>query len=103
MEGWGQGDVGAQEFERGLRKVAQKGGECYASFLISSFTNWVLIPVIKLFNAILAASKNTESQSLADQAGVREERKTKERDNVLGRGGKERLTKEGFLDMVRKG
>lgn len=27
MEGWGHGEVGAQEFERGLRKVAQRGGE----------------------------------------------------------------------------
>lgn len=32
VEGWvpaeGAGDVGSQEFERGLRKTAQRGGEC---------------------------------------------------------------------------
>jgi hypothetical protein len=64
--------------------------------------------VIKLFNAILAASKSTEqtqSTSLSAKAGLQEEKaKRKEKDNVLGRGGKEGgLTKEGFLDLVRKG
>jgi len=99
LEGWGHGAgstgvaVGGQEFERGLRKVAQRG-------------------VIKLFNAILSASKTAEAQatshslSLADQVGVRDKDPKagkKERDNVLGRGGKGGLTKEGFLDMVRRG
>lgn len=62
-------------------------------------------PVIKLFNAILSASKvNDESQSLADQVGLKDEKtRRKEKDNILGRGGKEVLTKENFLDMVRKG
>lgn len=61
--------------------------------------------VIKLFNAILSASKAAEEgQTTAEQAGWKDEKtKRKEKDNILGRGGKEALTKEGFLDMVRKG
>ena len=31
MEGWGQ-PGGSQEFERGLRKVAQRGGTFFLSF-----------------------------------------------------------------------
>ncbi|WVF71746.1 hypothetical protein IAT40_006554 [Kwoniella sp. CBS 6097] len=92
IEGWSNGDgvVGGQEFERGLRKTAQRG-------------------VIKLFNAILQASKNAEEASstlpLSAQAKLKPEQgKKKEKDNILGRGGKEDvLTKESFLDMVRKG
>ncbi|WVQ99148.1 hypothetical protein IAU59_006280 [Kwoniella sp. CBS 9459] len=92
LEGWSNGDgvVGGQEFERGLRKTAQRG-------------------VIKLFNAILQASKNAEEVSstlpLSAQAKLKPEQgKKKEKDNILGRGGKEDvLTKESFLDMVRKG
>lgn len=61
--------------------------------------------VIKLFNAILSASKAAEEgQTTAEAAGWKDEKiKRKEKDNILGRGGKEALTKEGFLDMVRKG
>ncbi|EIW70923.1 hypothetical protein TREMEDRAFT_43454 [Tremella mesenterica DSM 1558] len=90
LEGWNAADgTGAQEFEKGLKKVAQRG-------------------VIKLFNAILVASKNAEStptpQSLAEQVGVKDTKKRKEKDNVLGRGGKEgQLTSERFLDLVRNG
>ncbi|WVR07305.1 hypothetical protein IAU60_004346 [Kwoniella sp. DSM 27419] len=90
VEGWANGDgvVGGQEFERGLRKTAQRG-------------------VIKLFNAILQASKNAEAATggLSAQAGLKPDvGKKKEKDNILGRGGKEDvLTKESFLDMVRKG
>ena len=61
--------------------------------------------VIKLFNAILVASRNAEEATggLASKAGVREE-VGKGKDNLLGRGGREGgLTKEGFLDLVRKG
>ncbi|KAK8858936.1 hypothetical protein IAR55_003167 [Kwoniella newhampshirensis] len=87
IEGWATG--GGQEFERGLRKVAQRG-------------------VIKLFNAILLASKNAEeaTTSLSAQAKLKPDgpKNKKEKDNILGRGGKEDvLTKETFLDMVRKG
>ncbi|WWD17558.1 hypothetical protein CI109_101999 [Kwoniella shandongensis] len=87
IEGWAEG--GGQEFERGLRKVAQRG-------------------VIKLFNAILLASKNAEeaTTSLSAQAKLKPDgpKNKKEKDNILGRGGKEDvLTKETFLDMVRKG
>ncbi|ODN87095.1 hypothetical protein L198_07097 [Cryptococcus wingfieldii CBS 7118] len=89
VEGWsGDGVVGGQEFEKNLRKTAQKG-------------------VVKLFNAILLASKNAEASdmSLADRAKVKPEAaKRKEKDNILGRGAREDvLTKESFLDMVRKG
>lgn len=63
--------------------------------------------VIKLFNAILLAAKSSESAAttLSAKAGVRDEAgRRKEKDNLLGRGGKEAgLTKEGFLDLVRKG
>ena len=63
--------------------------------------------MIKLFNAILVASKNAEStaQPLSVQAGVKDlKRKTKEKDNILGRGGKEtQMTSEKFLDLVRQG
>ncbi|KLT38481.1 hypothetical protein CC85DRAFT_331573 [Cutaneotrichosporon oleaginosum] len=91
LEGWVPADgagVGSQEFERGLRKTAQRG-------------------VIKLFNAILVASKNAEAQAttLAQKAGVKPEapKNKREKDNILGRGGQETLTKEGFLDLVRRG
>ncbi|KAL1409074.1 hypothetical protein Q8F55_005898 [Vanrija albida] len=93
VEGWvpaeGAGDVGSQEFERGLRKTAQRG-------------------VIKLFNAILVASKNAEvaATTLSAKAGLKPEapKSRKEKDNILGRGGREDvLTKESFLDLVRKG
>ncbi len=58
--------------------------------------------VVKLFNAILVASQ-TNPANPADL--VNNERKSKkEKDNILGRGGKEeRLTKEGFLDMIKAG
>ncbi|ORY23130.1 Rrp15p-domain-containing protein [Naematelia encephala] len=91
VEGWSVDErlsMGGMEFERSLRKTAQRG-------------------VLKLFNAILVASKNAEAAttSLSAKAGVRDEAaKRKEKDNVLGRGGKEAaLTKESFLDLVRKG
>lgn len=59
--------------------------------------------VIKLFNTILAAS--SAHPTLTGSAAVNNERQSrKEKDNVLGRGGKEeRLTKEGFLDMIKSG
>lgn len=113
MEGWQQ-PGGSQEFERGLRKTAQRGGQFFL-FLSSPwrtktplcplFTVLTLPPVIKLFNAILSASKAAEEgQTMAEAAGLKDEKiKRKEKDNVLGRGGKEALTTEGFLDMVRKG
>jgi hypothetical protein len=66
----------------------------------------VLITVIKLFNAILSASKAADQEGLGmpDPIAMQDERtKKREKDNILGRGGKEVLTKEGFLDMVRKG
>lgn len=67
----------------------------------------MLTPVIKLFNAILVASKNAEvaATTLAQKAGIKPEtaKNRKEKDNVLGRGGQETLTKEGFLDLVRRG
>lgn len=64
--------------------------------------------VIKLFNAILVAARNSEAAhtSLAAKAGVREEQgKKREKDNVLGRGAAKEgvLTQESFLDLVRKG
>lgn len=61
--------------------------------------------VIKLFNAILQASAThqTDAATLAIEANP-DKRKKKEKDNVLGRGGKDdRLTKEGFLDMIKSG
>lgn len=65
-------------------------------------------PVIKLFNAILVASKNAEAaaKTLSDKAGLKPEapKSRKEKDNILGRGGKDDvLTKESFLDLVRRG
>lgn len=62
--------------------------------------------MIKLFNAILVASKNSEAADLplSVRAGVKHDKgKKNEKDNVLGRGGREELTKESFLDLVRKG
>ncbi|KAK1924487.1 hypothetical protein DB88DRAFT_490583 [Papiliotrema laurentii] len=96
VEGWaarsvdgGATVVGGQEFEKGLRKTAQRG-------------------VIKLFNAILVASKTAEeaTTSLSARAGVKDEKPKgkKEKDNIMGRGGKAApLTQESFLDLVRKG
>jgi hypothetical protein len=65
-------------------------------------------PVIKLFNAILVASKNAEAaaKTLSQKAGLKPEaaKNKKEKDNILGRGAREDvLTKESFLDLVRKG
>lgn len=138
LEGWvpaeGAG-MGSQEFERALRKTAQRGGECKTERWCSggrgvmdtlgrteddreaeesgrtagmSYLRWTeLTPVIKLFNAILVASKNAEAAAttLAQKAGIKPEapKNKKEKDNVLGRGGQEQLTKEGFLDLVRRG
>lgn len=66
--------------------------------------------VIKLFNAILVASKSTEEAmeglGMSMKAGLKDDvGRKKEKDNLLGRGGREKdlLTKEGFLDLVRKG
>ena len=63
--------------------------------------------MIKLFNAILVASKNAEeaSTTLSSKAGLKEPAgRRKEKDNLLGRGkDKGELTKEGFLDLVRRG
>ncbi|KAK4685727.1 hypothetical protein P7C73_g4409, partial [Tremellales sp. Uapishka_1] len=90
VEGWAPADptVGSQEFERGLRKIAQRG-------------------VIKLFNAILVASKNAEESTTSiAKTKLKEDgpKNKREKDNILGRGGKEDvLTKESFLDLVRKG
>jgi hypothetical protein len=103
MEGWAQ-PGGSQEFERGLRKVAQRGGMFYSEHTRGYLADYSI--VIKLFNAILSASKVNEEgqQALADQVGFKDEKtKRKEKDNILGRGGKEVLTKENFLDMVRNG
>lgn len=61
--------------------------------------------VIKLFNAILQASAThqTDASTLALDNNI-DKRKKKEKDNILGRGGKEdRLTKEGFLDIIKSG
>lgn len=67
--------------------------------------------VIKLFNAILTASRENgtpdavASTTLAKSAalsGVKGYGK-KDKDNILGRGNKEELTKEGFLELVKKG
>ena len=68
--------------------------------------------MIKLFNAILTAHK----QSAENDVEIRSTKKHKEvpitgikgfgkkdRDNVLGRGNKEELTKEGFLELVKRG
>ncbi|KAJ9098868.1 hypothetical protein QFC19_006206 [Naganishia cerealis] len=88
IEGWGatvDGAPGGQEWERGLRKVAQRG-------------------VIKLFNAILQASASHQTDAATLALDATNKRKKKEKDNVLGRGGKEdRLTKEGFLDLIKSG
>jgi hypothetical protein len=61
-----------------------------------------LTTVVKLFNAILVASQTNPTNPAAL---VNNERKSKkEKDNILGRGGREdRLTKEGFLDMIKSG
>lgn len=111
LEGWvGTDGKGSQEFERGLRKVAQKGGMLTLSFCQGLSTDWVRVLVIKLFNAILVASRSAEEGlgSLSTKAGVKEEvGRKKERENLLGRGGRQAkegaLTQEGFLDLVRKG
>lgn len=108
IEGWGptaDGAPGGQEWERGLRKVAQRGGE--SRMMDRKFYTKVscLATVIKLFNAILQASAThqTDAATLAIEANP-DKRKKKEKDNVLGRGGKDdRLTKEGFLDMIKSG
>ena len=81
--------------------------------MVVSFSRWQYLSfahtsVIKLFNAILIASKNAEAaaKTLSQKAGLKPEapKSKKEKDNILGRGGREDvLTKESFLDLVRKG
>lgn len=57
--------------------------------------------MVKLFNAINQAAAASQPASAAPET---ERRSKKEKDNVLGRGGKEdRLTREGFLDMIKAG
>ncbi|KAG7562894.1 hypothetical protein FFLO_01723 [Filobasidium floriforme] len=78
---------GGQEWERGLRKVAQRG-------------------VIKLFNAIVVASSNHTAPLAKDKIdAAHNDKKSKksDKDNILGRGGKKDdvLTKEGFLGMLK--
>ncbi len=65
--------------------------------------------MIKLFNAILVATRNAEELTpggLSKGSGLKDEvRRKREKDNLLGRGKEvgEVLTKEGFLDLVRRG
>lgn len=116
LEGWTPAEgagMGSQEFERALRKTAQRGGECIRNVVQEGdgaeqvMETTQLTPVIKLFNAILVASKNAEvaATTLAQKAGIKPEaaKNRKEKDNILGRAGQETLTKEGFLDLVRRG
>lgn len=69
--------------------------------------------VIKLFNAILQAARTSEAASTpvpSEQPGLKHLHKLDDvggrkgkGDVALGRAGKEALTKEGFLDLVRRG
>lgn len=68
--------------------------------------------MIKLFNAILTASRMDEANApddpaaviakTAEAAGVKGYGK-KDKGNIMGRGNREELTKEGFLDLVKRG
>ena len=101
---------GGQEWERGLRKVAQRGGELQSPSRIDGFHGAYSCQfdpaVIKLFNAILVAS-NTHSAPLAkdkiDASHKDKKGKKADKDNILGRGAKrdDTLTKEGFLGMLK--
>lgn len=94
VTGWSREDgIGGQEWERNLRKTAQKG-------------------VVRLFNTILLqAEKQEEAESsgkgLKAPEPTRDPKKSlkKEKDNILGRGGKKdaRVTKEGFEALLKGG
>ncbi|CED84812.1 Protein of unknown function DUF1665 [Phaffia rhodozyma] len=97
LTGWGgtENGVGGQDWERSLRKVAQKG-------------------VVRLFNTILQSSAQVEEatagkKGLAAPEPLPDPRKgkKKEKDNLLGRGGRERegarVTKEGFEALLKGG
>lgn len=70
--------------------------------------------MIKLFNAILTAHKQSAENDITIRSASDNKRKNvpisgikgqgkKDKDNILGRGSKEELTKEGFLELVKKG
>lgn len=70
--------------------------------------------VIKLFNAILTAHKHTEANDLTiPSASAAKYRDVpipgikgfgkKDKDNIMGRGSRQELTKEGFLELVKRG
>lgn len=69
------------------------------------------IPVIKLFNAILTASRQETAMAdpgaatLAKSGAISKVKGygKKDKNNVLGRGNREQLTKESFLDLVKRG
>ncbi|KAL7415917.1 Rrp15p-domain-containing protein [Mrakia frigida] len=93
--GWGgrEDGVGGQEWERSLRKVAQKG-------------------VVRLFNTILLSASQSEtagsnSKRLDAPEPLPDPKKKKEKDNILGRGGRNldggRVTKEGFEALLKGG
>ena len=120
LEGWVVADgsgAGSQEVEKGLRKVAQRGGE--SALLALPYP--ILAPdiarvswggagligcgvVIKLFNAILEASRAAEEEEEGRGAKGEAGRKSAKGD-LAGSGGRDGqgLTREGFLDLVRKG
>jgi hypothetical protein len=94
VTGWSREDgIGGQEWERNLRKTAQKG-------------------VVRLFNTILLQAEKQEeaessSKGLKAPEPTRDPKKSlrKEKDNILGRGGKKdaRVTKEGFEALLKGG
>lgn len=95
LTGWGgrEDGIGGQEWERNLRKTAQKG-------------------VVRLFNTILLSAEKQEEaegerKGLKAPEPTRDPKKSlkKEKDNILGRGGKKeaRVTKEGFEALLKGG
>lgn len=103
---------GGQEWERGLRKVAQRGGKHNSTYrmfpaaILTTQSCFGRSSVIKLFNAIVVASSNHTAPLAKDKIdAAHNDKKSKksDKDNILGRGGKKDdvLTKERFLGMLK--
>lgn len=75
MEGWGQ-PGGSQEFERGLRKVAQRGGEFRSPFLCFfspshaplSMLVWHRLAATLILGSALVSISRTNADENSDQA-----------------------------------
>ncbi|KAJ3826183.1 hypothetical protein F5880DRAFT_1610463 [Lentinula raphanica] len=111
--GWGG------ESERALRKVAQRGGTdfCINSSPYSQPNSWHR-SVVKLFNVIQQAQNQTAAEAEGKKAArgsgkpslpaptivdKSKSKKSRDKDNVIGRGKDAAIDKDNFFDILRSG